>query len=88
MKQEKGGSPTIKAKAVKGEDLAKNLDENHLVFFLLGMCSMLGFFAMVKGIIFLLKNDDKKEGFLKLDVEENAALIKEEQKVLPAINQV
>lgn len=88
----KAGSPIIKAQAHKEAPVVKNLDENHLVFFLLGMCSMLGFFAFVKGLMFLFRNEanDQKEGYLKLDVEENSALIKEEQAaaVAPAINQV
>lgn len=92
MKKSKDNArPIIKAQAMKEETPVKNLDENHLVFFLLGMCSMLGFFAFVKGMMFLFKNDsdDSKHGYLKLDVEENATLLKEEQNVVaPAINQV
>lgn len=88
--KKKAGRPIIKAQAHKEGPVVKNLDDNQLVFFLLGMCSMLGFFAFVKGLMFLFRNDaDQKEGYLKLDVEENSALIKEEQNgVSPAINQV
>ncbi len=80
---EKKTTAEKKVKSVKSEKNEKlNETDKLIIFYLLGMASMLGLFGFYKGISFLLSDDNGsfKGGYNKLPMDENKILLDIESK--------